>query len=211
MKKFWLAFFCLFITMPYCLASSLSDNSSRAFYYASILYCPKERPIRKVQLNLDEDCDMVFFNLEKVDEDYLRWLGGEKICKIPPFQQKKQQEINTKIKELEKAVKKENNTIKRVREVLGFPVYVGCLYGRMYDKINFEPHKGDCTEEELNYLRKRNDDIEKSNTKHLSQFYGKNCFSCDADMVFITDKETCDLCSNREMNGNECVLRKDKK
>ena len=207
--------------MLFSASSAISEALKESdVYYHSSLFCPKEKPIRKVQIGASDTCDVAFFS---VDDDYFHW-NGQKICKIPPDQLEEQIKIQAKIKELEDSFSKDYSEKVRVSMVLlniseerNYPY--GCfsemsIHPHDVNSTKYFPHDGNCTEDELQQLNREtmntigyNEMIEKVQMEK----YGKDCFSCDADVEFLTDKETCDICPNREMDGNLCVLRKDVK
>ena len=182
-------------------------------YYHSALLCPAEKPLRKVRMGQSDSCDVYFFS---VDDDYFNWYG-KKICKIPKEEQKKQIELQTKIKEKQEAFTKDYAEEQRVEAVLLEQSPSGCfstLSVHRHGEIKtFTEHEGECTKEELEQLQIENritETLNKMIEEGQMEKYGKDCFSCDDEIDFLTDKQTCDFCPNREMKGALCIKKETK-
>ncbi|MBP5534762.1 MAG: hypothetical protein J6Y03_04570 [Alphaproteobacteria bacterium] len=212
MKKALLLFFFLYVGISYNAVSGVLKKGDDMYYHSKV-YCPFEKPIRRVKVGDNSSCYPFFLS---VDDDYFHW-NGEKICKIVSEQLKEQKEIQEKIKEKKNAYEEDIHSKDRVETMLSESEPSVCIFElSIHDHFvkSFFSHDGDCTEDELNQLKAENEKIKERNKEieaWLLENYGKDCFSCDADVEFLTDKETCDVCPDREMKGDLCVLRKDKK
>ena len=219
MKKFLL--FCLILSVGFSY-NAISDeaNIEKGIYYHSALFCPEDKPIRKIGWEYDDRCGSVIAFYPIRVRDYY-YHGNNESCKITSDQMEWIKKIQAETKEKEEAFAKDYSEIDRVIGTLEkhyglLPRY--CLSDYVPEHtiadhppltIKFE-YKGDCSEEDIMQWKKENLAI-KTNDEKLNERmkkYGQNCFSCDDEIDFLTDEQTCDFCPNREMKGDLCVKRK---
>ncbi len=200
-------------------------------YYHSSLFCPNDKPIRKGNALslygcfLSNDIHPIHYKYYKIGNEIMD-AENKIICQIPEdardesYFEKYIEQFGYKIKwqmDLKEEQRRFLNVLKNKNmeyEDLSFHDSFCYSYVDYEDFFWPEFLERFCTEEELARIKKINESIIENNTKvekERMKNYRKDCFSCEDEISFWTDKETCDLCPNREMNGNECVLRKGKK
>ena len=197
--------------------NAVSDEVSieKVIYYHSALFCPEDKPIRKIGLESSDDmCGLGFYPIHIRDYYYK---GNNESCKITSDQKER---IEKAQKEKEEAFDKDHSEINRVMDTLGkhhnfLPSF--CITHVSEHNIADHPpltikfeYKGDCSEEDIIQWREENIAMKMNDERVNKRMkkYGQNCFSCDDEIDFLTDEQTCDFCPNREMKGDLCVKRK---
>ena len=212
MKKILLL--CLVLSMGFSYkAFSKEMEYVNEIYYHSTLLCPEDKPIKKVD-NCMATLKIILHGFYTGD-DWLNWDTMEK-CKIPSDQLEWIRKIHAETEEKREAFDKDYSEISRVKDTLKEHYRISmrgiCFiseHPRKIDRSQIE-YKGDCSKEDIIQWREYNESSKNYNDKTVEkkmEEYGQNCFSCDDEVDFLTDKQTCDFCPNREMKGALCIKK----